>query len=166
MFSLWKEVKGIFRLSNKGRIKLSESALIIMNSYKQDSEGKLESGGVMIGRFIINSKNIVVDKVTVPMKGDKRTRNTFTRMAKPHQEIIDKEWKKSNGRSNYLGEWHTHPENFPDPSIRDFESWRVKLKNAIFSSRYLYFVIIGIEEYRIWEGDRRSLRIIRKCQNE
>lgn len=149
----------IFKMSNKGRIKISLDARTRMESYLQIGKHFTEAGGVLLGRFLIDSKDIVIDKITVPMLNDVRNRYGFLRKENMHQNIIDKEWEKSKGTCNYLGEWHTHPENYPTPSSIDINDWKRKLKADTFSSRYLYFIIAGIKEIRVWEGDRRTIKI-------
>lgn len=151
----------IFEITNGGKIKLAGSVIEILQQHKQVNKDSFESGGVLLGRFIKVSKNIVVDKITPPMKGDKQTRFSFKRLSPLHQEIITEEWKKSNGTCNYLGEWHTHPEDYPTPSGVDIKDWKRKLKKDVFSGRYLYFVIAGIKSIEIWEGDRRTLEIVK-----
>ncbi|MCB0737326.1 MAG: Mov34/MPN/PAD-1 family protein [Bacteroidetes bacterium] len=148
-------------MSNKGMLKIDEEPLARMRAYKQDSKEKLEAGGVLLGRFIISSKNLVVDKVTVPMIGDKRERYSFIREEKMHQRLITKNWEASNGTCNYLGEWHTHPESYPRPSEQDRKNWLEIMKTRTFSSLYLYFVIVGIKEVRVWEGNRKTGKIKR-----
>jgi len=148
-------------LSNNGLIKIDSSPLERMEAYQQIDRNSSEGGGVLLGRFILNSKNIVVDKVTVPMIGDKRTRSGFIRGEKMHQRIIESSWRKSEGRCNYLGEWHTHPEMYPTPSGQDIKNWKEILSSRIFSSLYLYFVIVGTRETRIWEGNSRTKKIKR-----
>ena len=161
MSDLWQQVKFIFQIENKGRVKISPEVIEKTFKYVQDSDEKLEGGGVLLGRFLVNSKNIIVDKVTEPMAGDIRKRNFFKRGEETHQKIINEEWEISNGRCNYLGEWHTHAEKYPTPSNIDLIEWKKKLHNDVFSSRYLYFIILGINELRVWEGDRRTLKIKR-----
>lgn len=151
----------IFEITNGGKIKLTVSVVETMQLHKQFDKGSLESGGVLLGRFIKVSKNIVVDKITIPIKGDKQTRFSFKRLSPLHQVIITEEWNKSNGTCNYLGEWHTHPEDFPTPSGIDIREWKRKLKKDAFSGRYLYFIIAGIKSIEIWEGDRRTLEIVK-----
>jgi integrative and conjugative element protein (TIGR02256 family) len=148
-------------LSNKGILKLHAEPLAKMESYKQDSIEKLEAGGVLLGRFIKKSKNIILDRVTVPMVGDQRNRFSFIRSEKGHQRIISSAWGKSAGTCNYIGEWHTHPENKPNPSYKDIKNWEKILSRNFLSSQYLYFIIIGISEIGVWEGNRRSNKIIR-----
>lgn len=151
----------IFEITNGGKIKLTCSVIETLKQYKQEAKNSKESGGVLLGRFIKVSKNIVVDKITTPMKGDKQTRFSFKRISPLHQEIIIEEWHKSNCTCNYLGEWHTHPEDFPTPSDVDMKDWKRKLKKDVFSGRYLYFIIAGIKSIDIWEGDRRTLEIVK-----
>lgn len=151
--------KLLYELSNGGYLKIDKEALQLIGTYKQADKEDLEAGGIIMGRFIKNSKNIVIDKITEPAKEDKRTRYSFKRRSVQHQIILEDEWVKSHGTCNYLGEWHTHPENDPSPSVVDLKDWKRKLKVDIFSSRYLYFIIAGIAELRIWEGDRRTLEI-------
>jgi len=120
---------------------------------------KPESGGVLLGRYILGTCDIVIDKVTFPMPGDKSTRTTFFRKKQTHQEVIDREWKVSDGTCTYLGEWHTHPERVPSPSCIDRYNWHRKLKKDIFDSDSLFFLIIGTEEIKLWEGSRKSMHL-------
>jgi integrative and conjugative element protein (TIGR02256 family) len=150
-----------FRLSNKGKIKIDADPLARMLHYQQKGKEDTEAGGVLLGRLIKDSKDIVIDHVSVPMIGDKRTRFSFIRNKKMHQRIIDSEWEKSKGTCNYIGEWHTHPEEYPTPSSIDLSNWKLRLKDDIFTSRYLYFVIVGLKETSAWEGDKRTFKIIK-----
>lgn len=151
----------IVKTSEKGLLKINLEVLKTMTSFRQDNIGKTEAGGVFLGRFILNSNNLVVDKVTIPMADDKRSRYAFIRSEKMHQKIITATWEKSNGTCNYLGEWHTHPESYPTPSKQDIFNWKNILTTGIFSSLYLYFIIIGIKEVRIWDGNRLTKKINR-----
>lgn len=150
-----------FTKSNKGILKLSKNVISSMNEFVQDEKFKDEAGGVLLGRFILNTKDIIVDKVTTPLYGDLRGRYQYIREADNHQKLIIDAWNKSAGTCNYLGEWHTHPENYPNPSSQDLKNWKEILNTRTFSSQYLYFVIVGIEEVRVWEGYKRKLKIKR-----
>lgn len=113
----------------------------------------------MLGRYIIDSQDVVIDKVSFPMPGDRATRTTFFRKKKAHQQIIDREWEASSHTCTYLGEWHTHPEPYPSPSSIDDTTWKRKLKDDIVDSDSLFFLIVGTSEMRMWEGYRRSRTI-------
>ncbi len=113
----------------------------------------------MLGRYIIDSQDVVIDMISFPMPGDKATRTTFFRKKKAHQQIIDREWEASNHTCTYLGEWHTHPEPYPSPSSIDDTNWKRKLRDDIVDSDSLFFLIVGTSEMRMWEGHRRSRTI-------
>jgi integrative and conjugative element protein (TIGR02256 family) len=146
-------------LSNGGRIKIGQEALGGILSLIQTGPKSKEAGGVLMGRFIKEAKDIVIDKVTLPMKGDIRSRFQFKRLSPLHQLEVEREWVASKGTCNYLGEWHTHPEQDPTPSGVDLKDWERKLKKDTFSSRFLYFIIAGTAKLSIWEADRRTLQI-------
>jgi integrative and conjugative element protein (TIGR02256 family) len=130
-----------------------------LKRYVQSNESDPEAGGVLLGRFIINTDDVVVDRISVPMEGDERSRNRYFRSAKPHQDLIRKVWERSEGKCNYLGEWHTHPVPDPSPSIIDLLQWKKKLLFDKYDSDFLFFAIIGINHIAVWQGYRRSLVI-------
>ncbi|HID99315.1 MAG TPA: hypothetical protein EYP59_03385 [Thiotrichaceae bacterium] len=142
----------IFLMANGQKLKLSHAVIQKMKEYRQDAYWKKEAGGILLGRHIIESKDIIVDSISTPLSGDKQTRFSFFRKAKRHQKLIDKVWHESNGTLNYLGEWHTHPESLPSPSNIDLINWKRKLKQDKFYGDYLYFIIVGIQEILVWEG--------------
>ncbi len=97
-----------------------------------------------------------MDFISTPVPEDKRNRFRFKRDMKKHQEIIDKYWHDSLGTCNYLGEWHTHAEDVPEPSSIDKCGWIKKLNQDKFAGDYLFFVIVGIKKTKVWAGKRKS----------
>lgn len=144
---------------NGGRIKLPAELIGSINVYVQNDRYKPESGGVLLGRYIVNSLDVVVDTISFPLPGDRATRTTFFRKKRAHQLIIDMEWEASNHTCTYLGEWHTHPEPYPSPSCIDEFNWKRKLKNDIVDSDSFFFLIVGTSEMRMWEGHKSSRMI-------
>lgn len=140
-----------------GRLEISIQALTRMREFVQEAPHKREAGGVLLGRYIRESLDIVVDEVTVPMWGDRRGWFSFFRARRPHQKVIDRLWQESGGTTNYFGEWHTHPEDVPTPSNTDVKDWERKLNKDVFDGDSLHFIIIGIEGLRIWEFSKKSL---------
>ncbi len=138
-----------------GRFVLGRGPLEVIRRYVQDAADLPEGGGVLLGRHILGSDDVVVDHVTVPMHGDRRSRSRFFRARRGHQDLIDRAWAESGGTRTYLGEWHTHPQGVPIPSPIDRRNWRRKLKADRFSG-FLFFVIVGTEELRVWEGHCRN----------
>lgn len=105
----------------------------------------LESGGIVLGRISPN-QHIIVDELTSPTSKDKRGFYFFERDRGNAQKIINKRWKESNGEQIYLGEWHTHNENIPKPSKRDYEMIKNQLKSSIMEIDFLILIIIGQKE--------------------
>lgn len=141
------------------RLKIDARALKIMKRYVQDQHEKPEAGGVLLGRYILDSADIVIDYATEPMKGDRRSRCRFFRAQRPHQSLIDRAWQDSGGTCAYLGEWHTHPEAVPIPSSLDKSDWRRKILTDQFSGSIL-FLIVGIKKIRVWEGHSGTSRFL------
>lgn len=148
-----------FRRRGGGQVKVADSALAEMLSFAQLSDTAAEAGGVLIGRHIADSSDVVIDRVTGPMPGDRRTRTRFDRARRRHQEVLDEAWERSAGTCVYLGEWHTHPEPKPTPSPIDMDDWYKRLARDGVEAGFLLFVIVGQVEIRIWEGSRRTLGV-------
>ena len=143
--------------SSNNKIKIGPRALSGMMSFIQDTHRKDEAGGVLLGRFLIGNNDVVVDHITIPMRGDKRTRFGYFR-SKLHQKRISEACVSSQGTCNYLGEWHTHPEDDPVPSSHDFANWENKLASDKFDSDFLFFVIVGMDRVNVWKGYRKKIR--------
>jgi len=137
-----------------GRFQIGPSALVVMRQYVQGALEKAEAGGILLGRHILGTDDIIVDDATVPMPGDRSSRFQFFRARRRHQEAINRAWQESSGTCTYLGEWHTHPERRPIPSLVDRLRWQQKLLRDQFTEP-IFFVIVGIVEVRVWEGRRR-----------
>lgn len=149
----------VYHRHGGGALKFSPAAVEQFRPFIQTCWSKREAGGVLLGRFIKGTNDIVVDRVTIPMQGDRRSRLGFFRNPAPHQAAIDEAWIQSDHTCNYLGGWHTHPEASPVPSRRDKRDWVGALRREIFDSSSLFFAILGTEEMRVWEGDRDRLEI-------
>ncbi len=134
---------------------IGPGALAEMRRFIQDGVGKPEAGGVLLGRHLLGIGDIIVDRVTPPLPGDRRGRFRFHRARRRHQEAIDRAWGESDGTCTYLGEWHTHPQDHPEPSCIDRLDWWRKLRVDRFSEP-IFFVIVGIVETRVWEGCRNG----------
>ena len=141
----------VFLRSDAGRIKLSENVLATIDPFAQHSPDAPEAGGVLLGRHLKDNSDIVVDDVSSPMEGDIRRRHFFLRRKRNHQKAIDRAWRESAGTCTYLGEWHTHPEPDPRPSAFDLINWNARMCLDRHSG-ILFFVILGTQSIRIWEG--------------
>ncbi|MEZ0186066.1 MAG: Mov34/MPN/PAD-1 family protein [Candidatus Reddybacter sp.] len=96
----------------------------VLWQYRQDGQ-KQEAGGVLLGSY--RGDHIDVIDATLPGLNDYRSRTGFVRRDQSHQNIAEKHWIQSGGAITYIGEWHTHPEALPIPSVIDVREWKNKL---------------------------------------
>jgi integrative and conjugative element protein (TIGR02256 family) len=73
--------------------------------------------------------------------------------------MIDQAWHISSGTCTYLGEWHTHPEPIPTPSVVDRSDWRRRLMTDQ-TTKPLFFVIVGMEQTRVWQGTGSGVLVL------
>lgn len=153
----------LFRRPGGGRLQIGPDALAVILRYAQHEPGAPEAGGALLGRYILSTRDVVVDVVTEPMRADRRSRTRFYRHRRGHQAVIERAWAESGGTCAWLGEWHTHPEPVPTPSWVDRADWRRKLLVDRYDEA-LFFVIAGTASVRAWEG--RRARCIRSLLPE
>lgn len=151
----------IYKLPNGGRVKIATVVSACLEIFIQKSIGDLEAGGLLLGRRIIDSDDIVIDMITTPTKFDVRKRGYFFRDSKIHQKTVELEFNKSSGTCNLLGEWHTHPEGYPKPSNYDLSEWKRQLEVTKLEEENLFFLIAGISEISIWEGNKKTGKIVK-----
>lgn len=143
----------------EGSLKLSSVVVETMKKFTQKSLIQCEAGGILLGRFILESNDVIVDEVTTPMASDKRSLFGFFRSEKPHQAILNERWKSSGGTCNYLGEWHTHPQKKPIPSNRDLKSWEEQINRLPEGRNMLFFIIVGTQSISAWQVYRNPFQI-------
>jgi integrative and conjugative element protein (TIGR02256 family) len=139
----------VFYRPSGGRIKVPASVVAIMQSYAQHAPDATEAGGVLMGRYIATSDDVIIDAVTEPMSGDRRTRYSFYRAKQRHQAALQAAWEASGRTCTYLGEWHTHPEMHPTPSGIDKTDWNRRLRQDQYHEE-LFFLIVGTHELKMW----------------
>jgi integrative and conjugative element protein (TIGR02256 family) len=118
-------------------------------AHRQKSSDAPEAGGVLLGRHLIESDNIVIDMITTPQTNDRRSRYGFYRSA-DHNLLAGTYWQQMNGCMAYLGLWHTHPEYNPSPSFRDMNDWSKAVKTDIYHKDFLFFIIVGLDDLKVW----------------
>jgi integrative and conjugative element protein (TIGR02256 family) len=132
-------------------LKISFQAFQVMKAFIQYESESNEAGGILVGRVVENF-HFIIDDVSTPMPSDQRQRNHFFRYPQGHQEFFNTRWEDTKERCYYLGEWHTHPEPYPEPSNIDLTTWRRLLRNPTQDIKALFFIILGTSHMRIWKG--------------
>lgn len=102
-------------------------ALDTMMSYRQKNFFSKEAGGQLFGNR--HRKNWLIDVATGPRRGDKRGRFHFWPDRRAEQAEIDLLYREG---LEFLGDWHTHPEDIPRPSNSDITS----IENVVRASEH------------------------------
>lgn len=128
--------------TNDKRILLhfSTATLETFRLHVQASDADCEAGGLLLGS--VHGGHMLIKQATVPTAWDRRFRYLFERMPFGHEAIALSRWTTSQGTVRYLGEWHTHPEDYPHPSGLDRSEWNhLSVKRR--DKRPLLAVIVG-----------------------
>lgn len=149
----------IFRQADGSRLKVTAAVVKRLWHHAQLEPAATEAGGILLGRYLQDSDDVVVDDLTEPLPGDKRGRYFFHRGQPAHQQLLDQAWRASEGTRTYLGEWHTHPEFDPTPSCIDRMDWQRKLRQDQYFKQ-LYFFIVGTRQIRGWGGTLAKPRLL------
>jgi len=140
-----------FQRAKGGTLQIRPDVLQMMLAYRQTNDGSSEAGGILLGRMIVDSEDVIIDEATVPTNKDTRLRFFFHRALASGAKRIRQAWRETHGTRNYLGEWHTHPEDRPTPSSLDISNWQNILRKARVEQDYLFFLILGRKEVASWE---------------
>lgn len=135
---------------------IKDSVFQQLISHRQYERSKAESGGLLIGRTDING-NTRIYEITEPMGEDVQKYMIFKRKDKKHLAYLS----EANKRCLYFkGNWHTHPQDIPSPSWIDKMSWSRSIKvSKPGESKYIFFIIVGTREIKVWCGDMKTLEI-------
>lgn len=140
----------VFRHKDGHRVKIGAAALSLMCQYRQIRVNQTEAGGILLGRLVEGCSDVIVDEVTVPISTDRRSRFKFFRRKHSAQRRVISAWTQTKQTRNYLGEWHTHPEDDPTPSEHDIANWRQIVTSSRFEQDSLLFLIVGRVTTRAW----------------
>lgn len=139
----------IFKDDNR-QIEIEEHLLNRMRKYCQIDKKSKEAGGILVGREVTDTNNLIITHMTEPMPGDQRTRYRFFRKDIGHVNCFQNLYSSSGRLYGYFGEWHTHPEKIPVYSSFDLSEWYKILKRRRDTSP-LYFLILGTIAWRFWK---------------
>jgi integrative and conjugative element protein (TIGR02256 family) len=142
--------------SERSRLLIEDSTLAKLGLFRQVQPASAEAGGILLG--FRRDPHLHVLMATSPGAGDRRGRFGFSRLDKSHGKVARIEWEKSGEIMDYLGEWHTHPEEIPRPSGLDLSEWR---KISERRREPMVFVIVGMVETWIGIGNAGAIYPLR-----
>jgi integrative and conjugative element protein (TIGR02256 family) len=121
-------------------LSLADPVLTVFQEHIQHMPTDKEAGGLLLGT--VHGSNLALTEATAPTSRDRRLRYLFERLPFGHRAIAAARWRSSGGTVRYLGEWHTHPEDFPTPSGIDRTEW-AELSRKRTDGRPLLAIIVG-----------------------
>lgn len=128
--------------TSEGRVLVESAVLNAITPYRQNQQEKTEAGGILLG--FRRGPHLHITTATVPQPSDQRRRFFFFRSPSHHQQVALRKWEATDHTTDYLGEWHTHPQCSPNPSHLDFSEWR---KICAPRPAPMVFMILG------WSGE-------------
>lgn len=138
-----------YQLPNNRTVDVTSDAIEKMKEWRQIQQDMSEAGGFLTGYQNDKSSNIIIDNISHPYFLDYRTRIRFDLRDPRHYLFLYRQQKTG---SQYLGTWHTHPENIPEPSERDWHDWKSSLQEDRSVCDCMFFIVVGIVDMRIWAG--------------
>lgn len=149
-----------FSRPNGGIVSIALAVTERLLSFRQLKNSSRESGGIILGRLLVDNDDVIVDEITSPGPKDFRSRFSFLRRRDSAQKRVNAAWIESKGMLVYLGEWHTHPEDVPTPSYSiDLKEWRRIAKEASFEQDFLLFLIVGRTQTNAWELEKATGKV-------
>lgn len=137
-------------LPNGQVVDILRPVLNAMGNWLQTTPLLPESCGFLLGYMNRVTKNITISELTTPKGQDKRTRYFCRLQDKSHFRALAENRKKAN---YYMGLWHTHPQAIPSPSAIDWTDWYDTLMKDKTGSEFIFYIIAGITEFRVWAGE-------------
>jgi len=139
--------KNVFKSSNDEFIVKIDN-FIINNIEKKCSKAENnETGGILIGKYL-DKHNAVIIEVTGPTKDSKKSRYSFKSGVIGLIELLDRKW---NLGQYYIGEWHSHPNSSPQPSlVDDKQMYELSIDEKLNCPEPI-LLIIGGNQYTGWK---------------
>ena len=145
------------KLPNGKVVDILSSVFEEMEKWLKDTREKKEAGGYIVGYQHYETENITLEQISHPYKFDIQ-KPTFFSMKDPRHQYFLMKYKRK--KSFYMGVWHSHPQMFPEPSLIDWRDWYGTLEVDRTGCEYVFFIIAGFRDVRIWVGDFKKKKII------
>jgi integrative and conjugative element protein (TIGR02256 family) len=140
----------IFELpGNKQHLVFTNAVLSNISQYRQTHRKHPESGGQLFAR--ITQKMVIVAAATGPHRKDNKHRFLFV----PNKKRLNSEIQTFFAKGlHYVGDWHTHPQKHPEPSLLDLRSMKNCFKKSRHELEHFLLVIVGntVIPDGIWVG--------------
>lgn len=119
-------------------IRVEQDPLSVFAAHRQTGFFHLEAGGQLFGRA--GRRRWRVTHATGPDRGDRRCRVGFVPDRRREQRDIADFYARG---FDYLGDWHTHPQDVPEPSPRDLNSINDIVRRSVHEMPGFLLCIVG-----------------------
>lgn len=109
-----------------------------VSRHRQSTPWATEAGGQLFGT--LNAAQVRVIEASGPYVGDERSRYRYRSNPAAAQRAIEDRHKRG---LLYLGEWHTHAEDYPSASGLDDDAMRRLIASSQLNSNALLMMIVG-----------------------
>lgn len=117
---------------------ISDAVLDHLCGHRQMRWWQREAGGLLFAR--LEGADITIVEATGPRLDDARSRYGFSFRLDKQQALIDERFTRG---LHYVGDWHSHPEARPQPSLRDLQTMGSRVRESTHGFRGFLFAIIG-----------------------
>ena len=109
-----------------------------------------EFGGFLIGNYSDDLKQLNITDTILPIRF-KSTRYQFERNTNGINEKL-RSYYEETPKKYYVGEWHTHPDNLPIPSLTDIKAMNNIVNHKDVSIQNPVLLIIGYDKNKVEIG--------------
>jgi len=120
------------------KVEFADDALTTMVSFRQSGFFSREAGGQMFAR--LSQGHWKIEAATGPRRNDRRGRFHFWPDRMAEQEEINLFYKQG---LEFVGDWHTHPEDVPRPSRSDIKSVENVVRESVHQLPGILMCIVG-----------------------
>lgn len=131
------------------QVSIAPDVIKAFKTVQEQGDFRKERGGILAGYYNSSGNCLVISDITFPQDKDICSHFRFLRKSQGHQDIMDDLWEQSEHRKSYLGEWHTHNQQYPVPSHVDTCNWK-KISKREHNFDELFFVIVGTDNIGVW----------------
>lgn len=133
----------IYKIGNVSQnLVIDQQVLSHFKAYRQKWFWQNESGGQLFAKVTKNKIEIL--KATGPRRLDRRFPFLYLPHRPSEQSEIDSLFNKG---LHYVGDWHTHPQKYPTPSITDKKSFSQIFHQSNHRLSAFVMIIVGIATF-------------------
>lgn len=144
-----------YGIINSDQILVIEDSVVTYFSENRQAAMSPEIGGLLFAT--ITREKVIIQLATPPCSSDLCTRFSFIPNRNTQRKLIKENFKKG---LHLVGEWHTHPQSDPVPSITDLDSMRESFIKSKHELNNLVLIIVGnsTSDLKLWVGIHNETR--------